>query len=84
MLNCVHCSRHITKDAAKGGWPLGPVGPVCMRDPAIAKHLAAQRKAQRVARQPIGATRAKVRRPVVAAEVHADPRQMALELEAAC
>ena len=81
-MKCVHCGRHITKDAARGLWPRGPVGPRCRLDRVIQQYLLAQREAQRVARQPIGCTRAKVRRQAVAAEVHADPRQMALELEA--
>lgn len=81
-MNCVHCGKPITRDAARGLWPRGPVGPRCRLDRVIQQYLLAHREAQRVARQPIAHTRAKVRRPAVAAEVHADPRQMALELEA--
>ena len=84
MLNCVHCGKPIRRDAARGLWPRGPVGPRCRLDRAIRQYLAAQREAQRVARQPIGgSTRYQVRRAAVVAAIHADPRQMALELEAA-
>lgn len=80
-MNCIHCGRTITQDAAKGGWPLGPVGPVCAKSPAISKHLHAQKVAQRVAQA------ASPRRRAAALDQDApmvDPRQMALALEVRC
>lgn len=83
---CIECGRPITRDAARGGWPRGPVGPVCARAKHIRNHLGAQREAQRVARQSVErrkVVRRKVVQAAVAGETWHDPRQMALELEVA-
>ena len=74
---CTECHRPITKDAASGRWPRGPVGPVCAKAMHIRQYLRAQKVAQRIAKQ---APR-RARRVRVVECVGVDPRQLHLQLE---